>query len=1057
MNIGHFLLAIALVAGPTVAGATSAGKVSGELGVSKTGSLHYRLPIELPEGIDGLKPDIAVEYDSQAGNGLLGKSFTLSGLSSIQRCGQIQRIDGENRAPSLANTDRFCLDGGRLVLDGTTKSYGADGAVYRTEIDQFAKITSAGTLGSGPSQFTVKTKSGLTHEFGSVDASRHLLAKPNPTGTAPASVLAWSLRSTTDLIGNVVTYTYTVDRDKGSQYLSQVTYNRGRAYAKFSYIDDSMSSIRFIGGGLATRGKLLDKITVYVKTAAGVEQQVRVYNFAYKYSDLKGGQAEHAVATLDTIKLCGSSGTDCLDPITFGWASSPANSAGFQAASRILTTSQFSNDGGLFSDVLQPRRFADLNGDGVLDIVGFIPGGTHVALSQKGQVASYPNSAVLALNDFSALKLNSTAIWGGDGAVDYSPRHLVDMNADGYPDIVGFNVLGSQNGVYLSFWDPETQTFESKKKLMNVDRFAAGDWGSSGECARFDDYAPRFLLDMNKDGYPDIVGLDGDGVYISYWDGIEMTVPVRVTTSLAMDTWSPTCAGQAGVPVYVEDMNGDGYPDLLGVGHDGVSLWLWDPATKKYMDGVSVLPEFIGGEVRGDVVYDPIYPTFPADVNGDGLPDLVRFAPDGVRAALWNGIGFNASSIWTDEFKTSGSTKLAKSPRRVADMNGDGFPDVVAFGSDGVRVALNNGSNGFLPSSLWSTDQFKTGTDSTGNNWDVPSKTPRHLVDLDGDGQIDIVGFGSSSTQWARQATIPGVRLISIADSLGAVTEAEYTVLQESSGFYTDALPRCTWPCRDGHGPQHVVSRLWRDTGTGTKREYIYRYEGRKFNYFEGPLGFLRTYERDSLTGIERSTTYSQSVPLIGAPKTEESYLSTISGITNIKGCTTRTALCYRSFDIAKGQPLTKRSTTYKVENLAATGENASYMRRFVAPDMVTTESWEIDGTVLPKQVVDDAYEEPTKVAGAKQWGNRTSRTTTLSKTGVSGVHTTTIEDAYVAADEANWILGRLSTRKVTTKRPAVSITTETPTEVAPTPDQAGPKPASAAVLSVILSLLLDD
>jgi hypothetical protein len=299
--------------------------------------------------------------------------------------------------------------------------------------------------------------------------------------------------------------------------------------------------------------------------------------------------------------------------------------------------------------------------------------------------------------------------------------------------------------------------------------------------------------------------------------------------------------------------------------------------------------------------------------------------------------------------------------------------------------------------------------------------------------------------------------LISVTDSLGAVAEAEYTVLQESSGFYTDAQPRCTWPCLDGHGPQHVVSRLWRDTGTGTKREYVYRYEGRRFNYFDGPLGFQRTYERDSLTGIERSVTYSQSMYNLGTPKNEESYLSTISGVTNIKGCTTRTALCYRSFVVAKGQPLTKRSTLFLLEDLAATGENSSYMRRFVAPHRVTTEAWEIDGTELPKLVVDDAYEEPAKVAGAKQWGNRTTRTTTLSKTGVSGVQTTTIEDAFVAADEVNWILGRLSTRKVTTKRPAVSITTETPTEVAPTPDQAGPKPASAAVLSVILSLLLDD
>ena len=1062
MKFGRILLAITMIAGPSIACATASGKLGGEISVGKTGSLHYRLPIELPDGIDGLKPDIAVEYDSQAGNGLLGKSFTLAGLSSIQRCGQIKRIDGENKAPSLASTDRFCLDGARLVLDGASKAYGADSAIYRTEIDQFARITSIGALGSGPKQFTVETKSGLTHEFGSTDDSRHLLAKPNTTGTAPASVLAWAIKKTTDLIGNTVTYTYTVDRDNGSQYLSQVTYNRDRAYAKFSYIDDSMPAVRFIGGGLSTRSKLLQDIKVYVKTAAGTEQLVRSYNFAYTYSDLKGGQAEHAVATLGSITLCGTTAEDCLAPVNFGWASAPKSSGSFQSATRILTGGEFSANGTyMYTDLSHPRRFADLNGDGVLDFVGFIPGGTHVILSKKGEVASYPDEPTLALNDFSSLNYgpdpNRWGQWGGSGTTDPNPRHVIDMNNDGYPDIVGFSGWSAETGVYLSLWDPEAQVFEPKRRLANVDRFVNPHWGYA-DCEKLDDYAPRFLVDMNKDGYPDIVGLDEDGVYISYWDGVEMTVPARVSTSLTLKSWSPTCAGQAGHPVYVEDLNGDGYPDLIGVGKDGVYIWYWDPVAAAYSNGVPVLAEFIGGDVRGNVVYDPIYPTLPADLNGDGLVDLIRFAPDGVRVAIWNGVSFNPSSIWTDEFKTTSSSKLASSPLRVADINGDGFPDLVRFGDDGVKVALNNGSNAFGASRVWSSDQFKTGTDSTGNTWSFESKTPRHLVDLDGDGQIDIVGFGSESLQWARQATIPGVRLISVTDSLGAVTEAEYTVLQESSGFYTDALPRCTWPCRDGHGPQHVVSRLWRDTGTGSKREYVYRYEGRRFDYFEGPLGFQRTYERDSETGIERAVTYSQSIPLIGAPKTEETYLSTMSGIANLKGCDVRTALCYRSFKVAKGQSLAKRTTTYHVENLTVAGEStSSYMRKFVAPDTVTTEAWEIDGTDLPKQVVDDAYDEPAKGAGAKQWGNRTSRTTTLSKTGVTGVQKTTIEDSFIAADEANWVLGRLSTRKVTTTRPAVSITTETPTEVALTPDKAGPKPLTPAVLGAILSLLLDD
>mgnify|MGYP000635583107 CR=1 FL=1 len=228
------------------------------------------------------------------------------------------------------------------------------------------------------------------------------------------------------------------------------------------------------------------------------------------------------------------------------------------------------------------------------------------------------------------------------------------------------------------------------------------------------------------------------------------------------------------------------------------------------------------------------------------MTDLVRFAADGVRVALWNGVTFNPSTIWSTEFKNGTGTNLSKSPWRVADMNMDGLPDVVAFGADGVRVALSNGSSGFLPSKVWSAGAFKNGADGTGNNWESSGKTPRLLVDLDGDGQTDLVGFGSASVQWSRQAALPGVRLISVTDSLGAVTEAEYTVLQEAAGVYAFAPPDCGWPCRDGHGPQQVVSRVWRDTGTGTKREFVYRYYARRFDFFEGPLGFQSLSEIDT-------------------------------------------------------------------------------------------------------------------------------------------------------------------------------------------------------------------
>lgn len=48
------------------------GVIGSTVDISSLGGATYTIPIQLPDGIDGMKPSLSIVYNSQAGNGLLG-------------------------------------------------------------------------------------------------------------------------------------------------------------------------------------------------------------------------------------------------------------------------------------------------------------------------------------------------------------------------------------------------------------------------------------------------------------------------------------------------------------------------------------------------------------------------------------------------------------------------------------------------------------------------------------------------------------------------------------------------------------------------------------------------------------------------------------------------------------------------------------------------------------------------------------------------------------------------------------------------------------------------
>ena len=142
------------------------------------------------------------------------------------------------------------------------------------------------------------------------------------------------------------------------------------------------------------------------------------------------------------------------------------------------------------------------------------------------------------------------------------------------------------------------------------------------------------------------------------------------------------------------------------------------------------LPAF--GPDAGNWISDDLYKRELADVNGDGKADIVGFAQPGVLVSLATGDGHFAPS--TFELPAFGPNAGGWSsddtyPRELADVNGDGMADIVGFASTGVLVSFATVDGHFAPP-IFDLPAF--GPNAGG--WTSDDTYPRELADVSGGG-----------------------------------------------------------------------------------------------------------------------------------------------------------------------------------------------------------------------------------------------------------------------------------------------------------------------------------
>ncbi|MCT4603045.1 MAG: hypothetical protein N4A59_09125, partial [Marinifilum sp.] len=84
-------------------------------GSTPTGGRTYNIPIQLVPGREAAQLQLGITYNHQAGNGILGKGWNISGLSVITRGNYSIYCDGKTSPAGNTLNDPFYLDGKRLI------------------------------------------------------------------------------------------------------------------------------------------------------------------------------------------------------------------------------------------------------------------------------------------------------------------------------------------------------------------------------------------------------------------------------------------------------------------------------------------------------------------------------------------------------------------------------------------------------------------------------------------------------------------------------------------------------------------------------------------------------------------------------------------------------------------------------------------------------------------------------------------------------------------------------------------------------------------------------
>ena len=754
------------------------GSTAGQASVSLTGAATYSIPLFTSPGTSGMQPNVSLVYSSQAGNGVAGYGWNISGMGAISRVPHTIYHDGDVKGVNFVD-DRFALDGQRLInLAGS--NYGADLTSYYTEVFNGSKIVSHGNLGGAPIWFEVLNKDGSIVEYGRTDDSRFKSQLSNQ------ATVSWNINKITDANGNFIQFVY--HRGDIECYLTEIKYT-----GNDSDPNNTLNTYNSIG--FYYYGNRNDKSTVFV---AGSRIE---HNVLLDHIDIR---AENNLVKSYKLKYCFDFHSKLNEIEEYGRDNQKYNSTVFGYGSKEET---FSNES---SDVVVGQNVdiipGDFNGDGYGDILTatyiYDNGIKHHTNFKIYRKDPNPNNNTFVLTTTVDLPQSSTIInkQKYPTLYDFNPN---DVNGDGQSDITivqtsvqSYGQKMEQINYYLSSDNATVFTLQAPRiPQPNYYRIKNGNYIFSGD---FDGDGRSDQLTILGNSWDDYIPLVGYGNL----SGSFGSLSISGTHHFDVSTWKDMDK------IYIQDFNGDGKSEIMLIKDSNCEIFSF----------------------KSDYEVESIYYAgFPTkwhwlefgDFNGDGKTDILCRAGEAISSP-WYLYTYTGTEFLQTPFAfnhTPNITGVYSDDKLViADLNSDGLADIYH------EWEYSNGSGSQIDV------YYSKGTDFDHKQFSKAGSLgylKPVALDLNGDGRVEILNqnaywdpieiryFGKDS-----KANL----LEKIRNGYNYDTRISYKRLNESSDFYTRTAITA-YPVNTIQAPLYLVYQLQNENGVGGFSAVTYSYK----------------------------------------------------------------------------------------------------------------------------------------------------------------------------------------------------------------------------------------